>query len=72
MKQYCRYCAHCVASLDEYAWCEEKQREMSLSSAKRPNSCGKFLFNEIDAFDIEKTYSPRVREKRESSSDRLF
>lgn len=60
-RQYCRYCAHCVATLDGFAWCEKKQKEMSESSAKRTNSCKDFLFNEMDAFNLEAKYKPRAK-----------
>lgn len=60
-RQYCRYCAHCVATLDGFAWCEKLQKEMSDSSAKRTNSCGDFLFNEMNAFNPEVKYNPRAK-----------
>ena len=66
-RQYCRYCAHCVETLDGFAWCERKQKEMSESSAKRTNSCKKFLFNEIDAFNLEAKYKPRAKKAFDDS-----
>ena len=66
-KQYCRYCAHCVATLDDLAFCEKLQKEMSESSAKRVNSCKEFLFNEMDAFNPEVKYKPRAKKVADAS-----
>lgn len=70
-RQYCRYCAHCVATLDDIAWCEKLQKEMSESAAKRVNRCKEFLFNEIDAFNIGAKYKPREK-KIPDDSPSLF
>ncbi|MDE6705073.1 MAG: hypothetical protein K2J81_04120 [Treponemataceae bacterium] len=44
---------------------------MSESSAKRVNRCKDFLFNEINAFNIEVKYKPRA-EKVADASPSLF
>lgn len=67
MKQYCRYCASCVYG--DVIWCSEKEKEMAESSAKRPNKCACFVFNEIDALggDLNKKYKPRVKKEPDNS-----
>lgn len=54
MKQYCRYCAYLTAD----CYCECKKRCLSESTCKKANKCKNFAFNEIDAFNLEKTYKP--------------
>lgn len=56
MKQYCRYCAY----LTYDCYCECKKQVLSESTCKRVNKCKKFTFNEIDAFNPEKVYTPQV------------
>ena len=56
--QYCRYCADFVTGNGNY--CETLHKEPTDEEAKRPNKCKHFRFNEIDAFDITHTYTPRV------------
>lgn len=68
MKQYCRYCAYCIGETDyvNVSWCDKKQKEMSSNSAKTVNHCKEFVFNPIDAFNIENgRYKPR--EKKETT-----
>ena len=73
MKQYCRYCAYCIVQLEGFAWCEELSKEMSETTAKSVNTCKRFEFNEIDAFDLDKKYKPREKkEKVEDTSPTLF
>jgi hypothetical protein len=60
-KQYCRYCAYCCAQDDSIVWCEKKQKMLSSSTAKTPNNCDTFLFNELDVFNIEHKYKPVKR-----------
>lgn len=65
MKQYCRYCASCVYG--DVVWCSTKKKDISESSAKRPNKCAHFVFNEIDALDLNKKYKPRVKKEPDNS-----
>lgn len=65
MKQYCRYCAY----LTYDCYCEYKKQCLSESTCKKVNKCKYFIFNEIDAFDPEKTYKPQV--KKESKQIKL-
>lgn len=72
-KQYCRYCSYCVVQLDDWAWCEKRQKEMNERAAKCMNKCKDFVFNEIDAFNIEAKYKPRAKkEKLVDNSPLLF
>lgn len=61
MKQYCRYCTYFVTGNGNY--CEKRRIEPSDEYAKRPNVCKDFDYNEIDAFDIGRTYKPREKKK---------
>ena len=66
-KQYCRYCAYCVGETDyvNVSWCSAKQKEMSSKSAKVANHCKEFVFNPIDAFNIESgRYKPREKKEK--------
>lgn len=59
MKKYCRYCSNFCCGNGE--WCEEFQKTLSESYAKRPNNCEKFNFCSIDAYDSTREYKPRER-----------
>ena len=64
MNQYCRYCAYCIGETDyvNVSWCSAKQKEMSSNTAKTINHCKEFVFNPIDAFNVEKgKYKPREK-----------
>lgn len=67
MKQYCRYCNHCING--DAVYCEVLKITMSEEKAKRVNRCKEFVFNEIDVFDLEKRYKPR---KTKMKQRRLF
>lgn len=67
MKQYCRYCNHCING--DAVYCEVLKMTMSEEKAKRVNRCKEFVFNEIDVFDLEKRYKPR---KTKMKQRRLF
>lgn len=58
IKQYCRYCAHCIVG--DAVYCEKRKRTYSESYAKSTNNCGDFELNVIDAFfENERGYQPR-------------
>lgn len=62
MKQYCRYCAW--LSVGDSNYCEQRKECLSEEYCKRVNKCKHFEFNEIDAFNFEKTYKPKeIKEK---------
>ena len=58
IRQYCRYCAHCIVG--DAIYCEKRKRTYSESYAKSTNNCGDFELNVIDAFgENERGYQPR-------------
>ena len=63
MKQYCRYCSNFCCGNGE--WCEEFQKTLSESYAKRPNNCKKFNFCSIDAYDSTREYKPRKKSQND-------
>lgn len=67
MKQYCRYCNHCING--DAVYCEALKITISEEKAKRVNHCKEFVFNEIDVFDLDKRYKPR---KKKMKQRRLF
>lgn len=67
MKQYCRYCNHCIVG--DVVYCEALKITMSEEKAKRVNHCNEFDFNVIDVFDLDKRYKPR---KTKMKQRRLF
>ena len=71
MKQYCRYCTNCIYG--DVVYCEELEKIMAYSSAKKVNHCKHFVFNEIDALggDLNKVYKPRA-EKNYDNQPELF
>ena len=68
--QYCKYCSHCCAFEDDMAYCEIKNKTYSKAQCSRLNKCKSFEFNEIDAFDLTKTYKPR--EKKQEDQVNLY
>jgi hypothetical protein len=61
MTQQCRYCGNLVTGNGIY--CEAKNKELSESYTKHSNTCKMFEFNEIDAYDLNRRYKPRVRKE---------
>ena len=59
MTQYCRYCVNLVVG--DAIWCGAKEKTMSEASAKSRNKCKRFAFNEIDAFDLSRSYAPKPK-----------
>ncbi len=63
MRQYCRYCSHLFYM--DVPYCEVREACINEHTAKSPNHCRNFEFNEIDAFAgiMEdgkfRTYKPR-------------
>lgn len=70
MKQYCRYCSHCVYG--DVVYCEVLNDTMSEKKAKRVNKCKHFELNEIDVFNINKTYKSKQTKKKEAEQTKLF
>ena len=74
MNQYCRYCAYCIGETDyvNVSWCSAKQKAMSSNTAKTINHCKEFIFNPIDAFNVENgRYKPREK-KVDNGQGTLF
>ena len=70
MNQYCRYCAYlCVG---DCAYCSSHMDTMSDEKAKRMNHCKDFQFNPLDAFDLERTYSPMKARRKMKNQISLF
>lgn len=73
MAQYCRYCLH--LHVNNYPYCDKKDKKMAESSCKKPNSCKDFVFVDCeleyqDAFmENEKGYKPR--EKKEKQEEQI-
>lgn len=63
MKQYCRYC--CYLCTGNGIWCDELSKEISEASAKSQNRCHSFAYNPIDAFGLDKEYTPRKPKKKQ-------
>ena len=57
MIQYCRYCSNCVAHDEDIAVCTIRNKMINKRTVR--NSCQDFDFNEINAFDLNKTYKPK-------------
>ena len=63
MKQYCRYC--CYICTGNGIWCDELSKEVSEATAKSPNHCHSFAYNPIDAFGLDREYTPRQPRKKQ-------
>lgn len=48
MKQYCRYC-NCL-HVNNFPYCDAKEKELSETYTKNVNHCKDFEFNPIDAY----------------------
>ncbi len=70
MKQYCRYCSHCIAQDECEGVCEETNQIVKKTSVR--NACTLFAFCEIDAFYFNRSsnpedakYKPRIPKKKQ-------
>jgi hypothetical protein len=64
VKQYCRYCAFCIAPDDEY-YCDLKD---TFVSGRSENHCKDFALSELgDADGSGRQYRPRAEKRVESS-----
>lgn len=70
MNQYCRYCTYAVLVDENMIYCTEKKTTRGGDKIKRINHCKSFDLNELDVFDIGKTYKPR-EPKPESPYEQL-
>lgn len=69
MNQYCRYCVSLVTGNGIY--CTELNKEKSEASTKVVNYCKHFEFCEIDAYDLDHKYTPRMKTARDSENDQI-
>ena len=69
MKQYCRYCVNLVTGNGIY--CTVLNKERSEASTKVVNYCKNFEFCEIDAYDMDHKYKPKIRKPRDSLNDNI-
>lgn len=65
-KQYCRYCVYLM--VNNFPYCQIKEKQISESTAKSVNHCDKFLFADVedehqDAFGEANGYHPRRSSK---------
>lgn len=64
MKQYCRYCQHCVVG--DVVWCGRLAKTMAETTAKSTNNCKYFKLNPMDAFFENKNdYKPKEPKKEQ-------
>ena len=65
-KQYCRYCAFCIAPDDEY-YCDLKEKFVSGAT---PNRCPDFALSELgDADGSGRQYQPRKKKHDDGTID---
>lgn len=69
MKQYCRYCNNAVQVDDSIIYCVADKQVMPEAKAKRVNRCKRFIFNEIDVFDLDRKYTPIEQRKTNRPAD---
>lgn len=63
MNQYCRYCS--ALTTGNGIWCEARKTTLPEPYTKRKNFCIDFEFCEIDAYDLDHKYTPRVPKKKQ-------
>lgn len=61
MRQYCRYCVHCIEG--DTFFCTDDERTMSEEEIKRANNCSNFMLTEDIITGRE--YTPRERKPKE-------
>lgn len=67
MKQYCRYCVHCIEG--DCFFCTDDERTMSEAEIKRVNNCPNFMLTEDIITGRE--YAPREPKAIEDNSGQL-
>ena len=61
MRQYCRYCVHCIEG--DVFFCTNDERTMSEAEIKRVNNCPNFMLTEDIITGRE--YAPREHKSKE-------
>lgn len=69
MKQYCRYCAHCICG--DFPYCEEKEELLSEKQMIWQNRCTLFHFCDIAADNPDLRYKPKNRKQRLEDAKQL-
>lgn len=69
MTQYCRYCTYMICGDANY--CTVKWTTFSDAYICHTNKCKDFEFNEIDALDINHTYTPRESKPKDYSFEQM-
>ena len=75
MAQYCRYCVY--LSVNNYPYCNKKDKRLSESSCKKPNDCKEYAFVDCepeyqDAFmEHTKGYKPRKPKMKQECEGQL-
>lgn len=57
MKQYCRYCSHCIQG--DCFYCTVFDMELRESTIKRANKCKEFYLSEMGDVESGRQYKPR-------------
>lgn len=70
MKQYCRYCVHCIEG--DVFFCTDDERTMSEAEIKRVDNCSNFMLTEDIITGKEyKPREPREPKAIEDNSEQL-
>lgn len=64
MNQYCRYCT--ALTTGNGIWCNTRKTTLPEPYTKQKNFCKDFEFCEIDAYDLEHKYKPRVKRNKQT------
>ena len=68
MKQYCRYCVHCIEG--DTFFCTDEERTMSEAEIKRANNCINFL--QTEDIITGKEYKPREKRNEDYQNQLSF
>ena len=77
MKQYCRYCAY--LHVNNFPYCDVKEKELSENYTKSVNHCEEFQFNEVDAYggimedgSLGPVYKPRKPKQSTTNTKQMI
>lgn len=69
IKQYCRYCVHCVVKPDFDIWCSKQEKNVIEKSAKAKNYCKDYEHTPYDAYNPQNLYRPDVEREKTNQTD---
>lgn len=75
MKQYCRYCAFCFDSGDDYRCSNHpkgKQLRMDRKQINKLNSCPNFALSDLGDVETGKQYNPRKVQRKNNRKQITF